>query len=332
MYDCVYLYMTHQKSRLSQTITIHKQKCQRCGKAKLITDTQSGEIFCGGCGFVFSERIEDSGPEHRNFMDSREDSRRAGAGTTLSRHDMGLATIINPKNIDSTGKTLSPYMKSTLNRLRLWDSRSQAHKSSERNFRLAFNYLGRLKDKLAISDATVEKTAYIYRKAIEKGIVRGRSIQSLLAASLYAACRDAETPRTLRDIEEASNIKRKEIFKCYQVLVEKLDLKIPLVDSVQCLSRIGNELKLSEKTKRYGMKVLSDFQKTGKAAGKSPTGLAATTLYLACVKMGEHRTQKQVSKAANITEVTIRNRLADIRNTLNLTDSNRKQNSEEIKQ
>ena len=67
---------------------------------------------------------------------------------------------------------------------------------------------------MAISDSVVEKAAYIYRKALDKGLVRGRSISALMASALYAACRDTETPRNLKDVEIAANIKRKDIARC----------------------------------------------------------------------------------------------------------------------
>jgi transcription initiation factor TFIIB len=303
----------------TKTITVQKDRCNRCGRASKVTDTESGEIFCSNCGYVMSEKIEDLGPEHRNFMDGQ-DTSRTGAGSSLSRHDMGLATIINPFNKDASGKPLSSAMKTTLGRLRIWDSRSQAHKSSDRNFRLAFNELSKLKDKLGLSESTVEKTAYIYRKAVDKNIIRGRSITSLLGASIYAACRESETPRTLKDIERVSNVKRKELAKCYRVLIEKLDLRIPVVNPVYCIARIANKIGISEKSKRLAVKILKDYEQTGDAAGKSPTGLAATALYLACVNMGEHYSQKNIAGASTITEVTIRNRSADIRKKLNLDD------------
>lgn len=307
-----------------KTITIQNNRCIRCNKGVIVTDSESGEIICGNCGYVISERIEDSGPEYRNFMDG-DDRSRAGAASSLSRHDRGLSTIINPVNKDASGKQLSSSMKATLGRLRIWDSRSQVHKSAERNFRQAFNELYKLKDKLGLTESTVEKTAYIYRKAIDKNLIRGRSIPSLLGASVYAACRETETPRTLRDIERVSNVKRKELAKCYRVLVEKLDLKMPVVNSASCIARIANELGISEKSKRLAVKILNDYDQKGEGAGKSPTGLAATALYLACIKSGEGFSQREISKVANITEVTIRNRSASIRKTLNLSDKPDKQ-------
>lgn len=309
--------MTLKYHYSTKTITVTHDSCKRCGKGRKVTDVQSGEIVCSNCGYVISERIEDSGPEHRNFMDGQDQS-RTGAGTSLSRHDRGLATIINPSNKDASGKPLSSAMKTTLGRLRVWDSRSQAHKSSDRNLKIAFNELSKLKDKLGLSESTIEKTAYIYRKALEKKLARGRSIQSLLGAALFAACRESETPRTIKDIEQVSNVKRKELAKCYRVLVEKLDLKIPVISSIQCIARIANQLGISEKSKRLAVKILKDYEQSGNVAGKSPTGLAATALYLACVNNGEHFSQKNIAGASTITEVTIRNRAADIRRVLNL--------------
>ncbi len=312
--------MIIKKHRIdTKTVTVIQDRCRRCGRGKKVTDTESGEIVCSSCGFVISEKIEDFGPEHRNFMDGH-DTSRTGAGTSLSRHDMGLATIINPFNKDASGKPLSSAMKTTIGRLRIWDSRSQAYRSSDRNFRLAFNELSKLKDKLGLSESTIEKTAYIYRKAVENNLSRGRSILSLLSASLYAACREAETPRTLKDIERVSNVKRKELAKCYRALIEKLDLRIPVVSPVYCIPRIANKLEISEKSKRMAVKILNDYVQTGDAAGKSPTGLAATALYLACANMGEHHSQKSIAGASTITEVTIRNRTVDIRKKLNLDD------------
>ena len=173
------------------TQTSSSERCHRCGKGTMLTDNESGENFCSKCGFVAVDKVEQEGPEWRSFSkDEGSDRTRTGTPTSLAMHDMGLATIINPINKDASGRPLTSSMKSTIERLRTWDSRSQVHEPVDRNFRQAFSELDRLKDKLAISNAVIEKTAYIYRKALEKGLVRGRSIPALIAASLYAACRN----------------------------------------------------------------------------------------------------------------------------------------------
>jgi len=280
----------------------------------MLTDNVTGEQFCGKCGYVISEKINDSGPEWRSFPnDGGKDPARTGVPTSLTMHDMGLATIIGPTNKDSSGKPLSTSMRSTIERLRTWDSRSQVHEPVDRNLRQAFSELSRLKDKLTISDSVLEKAAYIYRKAMEKGLVRGRSISALIAASLYAACRDTETPRTLKDIGDAANIKKKDIARCYRLLHRQLNLKMPVVNSIQCISRIASKIGISEKTKRSACLVLKEAQDSHESAGKDPMGLAAAALYLSCVKNDESLTQRDIAAAANVTEVTIRNRYKSLR-------------------
>jgi transcription initiation factor TFIIB len=284
-------------------------KCLRCGKNSLLTDESTGEEFCSKCGFVISEKTQASGPEWRSFQkDGGSDPTRTGAPSSLTIHDMGLSTVINPINKDASGKPLSTSMRSTIERLRTWDNRSQTHEPVDRNLRQALGELNKLKDKVAVSANVLEKAAYIYRKALEKKLVRGRSISAMIAASLYAACRDTETPRTLKDIADAANVKRKDISRCYRLLHFELELKMPVVDSIQCIARISSKLKISEKTKRYAIKVLKEAQERKESAGKDPMGLAATALYLSCVKNGVSITQRDLAEAAGVTEVTIRNR------------------------
>ena len=301
-----------------QTFNIGK-RCARCGKDLMVTDVTTGERFCGGCGFVITERVEESGPEWRSFSKEEYDNRsRTGSPTSLAMHDMGLATIIGYENKDSTGKPLSASMKSSVKRLRTWDSISQAHEYADRNFRQAFSELGRLKDKLALSDSVIEKAAYIYRKAFGKGLVRGRSIPGLLAAALYAACRDAGTPRTLNDVSHQINVKRKVVSRSYRLLLQELDLKMPVVDPIQCLSRIASKAGLSEKVKRGALTILKNANEMEITASKNPMAVAAAALYLSCEMSGENITQKVIALAAGVTEVTIRNRCKGLRESLKI--------------
>ena len=279
----------------------------------MVTDQNTGELFCGKCGFVVSDKISDTGAEWRSFANDETNRTRVGAGTSLTMHDMGLSTIIGTQNKDSTGKPLTSSMKSSIERLRTWDSRTQAHSSADRNLRHALNEMDKLKDKLALTDAVIEKAAYIYRKAMEKKLVRGRSIQGLVAACLYASCRNTETPRTLDDIAKGINIRRKDVARCYRLIFRELELKMPVVDPVKGVSRIASIAKLTEKSKRKAIDILEKAKILGIVAGKDPMGIAAAALYLACISTGEVKSQKDISIASGVTEVTIRNRCAGLR-------------------
>ena len=294
-------------------------KCTRCGKGPIVIDSSGGEMNCSSCGFVVVDKIEEEGPEWRAFSKEEKDDRaRTGVPSSLAMHDMGLATVIGAEDRDAAGRSLPASMKAAIERLRTWDGRSQVHEPVDRNLRQAFSELDRLADKLNLSDAVIEKAAYIYRKALEKGLVRGRSISALIAASLYAACRDTETPRTLKDVAAACNIKKKDIARCYRLLLREMNLRMPVVDPTKCVSRIASKAGLSEKTKREALSILHKAEATRTSAGKDPMGLAAAALYVACVMEGESKTQKDVAEAAGVTEVTIRNRYKGLKAALQM--------------
>lgn len=294
-----------QKKVSNLPYNVNSQKCIRCGKILRVSDEETGEIICGICGYVISEQIANTEPEWSSFSDETS-KQRTGSNMTLARHDMGLSTIINPVNRDATGKPLSMAMKSTVKRLRIWEKRSG--KSTDKNFQHAFAELERIKDKLVVSDVVVEKAAYIYRKIVERKLTKGRHISIFVAASLYAACRITGTPRTIKDMQNATNVSRRDLTKYYRIIIREFDLQIPVVDPVQCVARIANIAGVSEKTRRFAVDIIHKAKQYGILEGKDPTSIAATAIYIAGKKMKEFLSQQKIASAANITEITIRNR------------------------
>jgi transcription initiation factor TFIIB len=293
--------------------------CSICRDGQMITDLESGEVICKNCGIVMLDKIQESRPEWRAFtVDDNNDRSRTGTPRSLARHDMGLSTVIGRADKDASGNRIDISMRSIMDRLRSWDFKTQAYTPTDRNLRQAFSELERLKDKLGLSDVIIEKTAYIYRKAQERGLVRGRTISSVLAASIYIACRESVTSRTLKDIASISNIKRKDIARTYRLLVLELNYKIPMIDPIKCIVKVANKANLSEKTKRQAMDIMHSVTKSGISAGKDPMGLAAAVLYISCLNIGESRTQTDIADAAGVTEVTVRNRYKNLKRQLDL--------------
>jgi len=300
------------------------ERCPRCAKQVLVFDSSIGEFVCGNCGSVLKEKSEEIGCEWRAFS-PEEIAQRSHTGTpsTLSKHDTGLSTMIGYELKDAAGKILPSVTKSTFQRMRTLDRRSLIRTSSDRNLSIALNELSRIADKLNVSAFVVELAAYTYRKALERGLVRGRSISGIISASLYEACRNTNTPRTLKDVGKIVNMKKKDIAKYYRLLVRELNLAIPVVDPVKCVSRIASMVKLSERTQRKAFEILNELKESKNSAGKDPMGLAASTLYLANTMVGEesHRiTQKDIAEAAGVTEVTIRNRIKELKNLWNVRE------------
>ena len=287
--------------------------CCTSDSGRQVTDVESGEIICDNCGRVSPDRAIESRPEWRTFDSENNSRQRVGSPSSLAFHDMGLSTIIGRVNKDSAGRNLDASMNYRMQRLRTWDARTRAQAGGHRNLMQAFSELERLKDKLGLSDAIVQKTAYIYRKAQEKRLSRGRSVSSIIAAATYIACREMGAARTLRDLTEITNVTRKTLTRSYRLLVLELDIKVPSINPMKCIMKIANRAKLSEKTQRVAMSTMNDTINKEISAGKDPMGLAAAVLYLSCLTVGEATTQREIAMAAGVTEVTIRNRFKDLK-------------------
>ena len=293
--------------------------CSRCNTDQTaITDPESGEIVCSNCGIVILERIEDYDHRERRAYSMEEANHRSrtGAPTLLSLHDKGLSTLIGRSIKDAKGSTLPAATLSRIDRLRTWESRLDTNAHSERSIRQAFQQLLILKDKLGLTDTMMEKCAYIFRKACEKQLLRGRTVEGMLAAAVLITCREMGNLRTMNDIATALAIKRKDVSRNYTVLIFELNIKTPLIDPLKCIVKVANKLSIREKTKHTAMNLMTDAVKMKITAGKVPMGLAAAILYLSCIKTSENISQSSIAEASGVTEVTIRNRLKDIKNKL----------------
>ena len=279
--------------------------CSACRNEVVITDHECGEVICSRCGVVIA-RLEGSAlQEWRAFnVDDFYSRSRVGGATSLARYNKGLLTTIgNSRDSKESGINFD--------RIRIWDFRIQT--ANDRSLKQALPALEHLKESLGLPDTIVEKSAYFYRKAARINLIKGRTVSSVLAASVYLACRELETPRTLNEVSSASNVPRKKISRDYRLLVHTFDPKIPAVDHIRCITRIANKVGLSEKTKRMAVKIMRQVVAMQISAGKGPMGIAATVLYIACLQGGEIKTQKELSIAAGVTEVTIRNRYSDLK-------------------
>jgi transcription initiation factor TFIIB len=227
---------------------------------------------------------------------------------------MGLSTVIGNEYKDAGGARLSAAARNAVQRMRTWDSRSVYRKPRDKNLMIALSELSRLAEKLNVGPNVVERAAYIYRKALEMNLVRGRTITGMVSASLYEACRNTSTPRNLKDVAGVSDIRKTDLARCYRLLLKELNLTMPVVDPSRCVTRIASKAGISERNQRKALEILAAVKDSRGMSGKDPMGLAASALYLANTLIGEetHVTQRDVAEAAGVTEVTIRNRSKDM--------------------
>ncbi len=293
-------------------------KCQldTCKTYPIITDSERGEVVCGGCGLILVQNIADTSYESSGYtLEGFMKLSRTGPATSLTMHDRGLSTVIGA-NKDFSGNVLPSKTKYEFNRLRTWDQRSKSRNTA--TLSKAFTLLHGMKTKLGIPDNVVENAAYIYRKIVSAKLTRGRTMASLISASLYAACRENNIPRTLDDIANAGNVERKILSRDLRTIIRKLGLNLNQYDTTSFISKISNNMNLKEKIKRDAFEILKRCEKEQITAGKHPVAQAAASLYISCIMNGEKISQKKFSIESGVSDVTIRNRAVLIKKTLKL--------------
>ncbi len=286
---------------------IVKCKNERCANAPLVTDESVGEVFCSGCGRVVIEKAEDTGTDQHTFtMEDYIQNTRTGPKTSLAINDMGLSTVIGEKDKDASGNSLSGELKSTFNRLRMWDNRSK-FRGTDRTMRKAFMILDDMKTKLGIPERVSENAAYIFRKALAKKLTRGRFVSILMLASIYLACREGNTPRSLHDIASTADVNQKSLFSHVRILTETFDFKLDVQHSSDFVGKIAASTGAKETTKRIAYDILAKANETGFSDGKKPVAMAASALYMSSRINNDKHTQKAISEASGVSSVTIRN-------------------------
>jgi len=294
-------------------------KCPECGSKSLKKDPNRGEVVCLDCGLVIEESTIHEGPEWRAFdAEQRATRARTGAPLKFMSPNKGLVTEIDQYNRDVRGGKIAPSQQAQLYRMRKWHKRASISNSIERNLAIALTELNRVASHLGLQESIRESSALLYRRCVEKGLIRGRLIESVVSAVIYAICRQYGIPRTLDEISNVAEIPKKEIGRTYRLITQELELKIPLTNPRFYITRFITALKLSGDTQEKAIEILSRAMEKGLISGRGPMGVAAAAVYIASVITGERRTQKEVADVAGVTEVTIRNRYRELKKALGL--------------
>ncbi|SIQ90903.1 transcription initiation factor TFIIB [Haladaptatus litoreus] len=295
-----------------ERVVDERERCPECS-GLLVTDEERGERVCDDCGLVVEEDAVDRGPEWRAFDASeREQKSRVGAPTTTMMHDKGLSTNIDWRDRDAYGNSLGSRQREKMQRLRKWNERFRTRDSKERNLKQALGEIDRMASALGLPDSVREMASVIYRRALDENLLPGRSIEGVATGSLYAAARQARTPRSLDELTAVSRVEKDEIARTYRYVARELGLEIEPADPKSYVPRFASELDLSDETERRARSLLDTATEQEIHSGKSPVGLAAAAVYAAALLTNEKVTQSEVSEVANISEVTIRNRYHEL--------------------
>jgi len=286
----------------------NQTECPNCGSSDIIEDPDTGERICKNCGYVISEQALDRGPEWRAFTpEERESKKRTGSPLSNLYYDKGLSTTFDPRDARGTSEETQRMW-----RLKRRDTRTKLSETGARNLKIALKEMDRMTDALHIPRGVKEEAIEIYRKTLEEDLIRGQTIDGFVAASIYAACRRAKIPRSLKEVADLSTQDHKTVSRIYRQILQELDLRMPIDYPMKFVPRIANQVKVTPKTDQLTVEILREARQEKALAGKDPRGMAAAALYMACKHNKEGCTQREVSEAAGTSEVTLRNRLRDL--------------------
>ncbi|MCD4843949.1 MAG: transcription initiation factor IIB [Methanosarcinales archaeon] len=320
-----------ERTKIRESIRLKKEKekvgsfekpkldCPECGSRVLVHDYERAELVCNECGLVVDSDFIDQGPEWRAFdHDQRMKRSRVGAPMTYTIHDKGLSTMIDWRNLDSYGKSISLKSRVQLYRIRKWQRRIRVSNATERNLAFALSELDRMASALGLSRNIRETAAVVYRKAVDMNLIRGRSIEGVVGSTLYAACRQCNVPRTLDEIAEVSRVSRKEIGRTYRFISREMGLKLLPTSPIDYIPRFCSGLNLRGNVQSKGVEILRQAAEKELTSGRGPTSVAAAAIYISSFLCGDRRTQREVAEVAGVTEVTIRNRYKELAEQLNI--------------
>ncbi len=289
--------------------------CPECGSAHLVRDYERGEVVCAACGLVLTERAIDQGPEWlARSGEEAEKLAHTGPPRRVLAGASSLTTVVPFPNRDIRGHQIPEPARRVFHRLRRLQATSALAGRGERSSISVGRILDRIASHLGLPAAVKDEAGFICRRAIQSGIMRGRSAAALVAAAVYAACRIDGVPRTLREMELATGIPRKTIGRHYRDLVRTRTLRaVPLARPQDYVGRFCTELGLSSRARTETLRLLAEWDRIGLTQSTSPVGTAATAIYLAAEACGERKCQTEVAEVTGVTEVTLRNRLVAAR-------------------
>jgi len=288
------------KIEMISDLNVRSEICPECA-GNIISLNQIGEVVCSQCGLVINERSVDFNHSGKRAYTSQEKKQREHTGAPISSllPDMGLTTVINKKDIKD------PDLKRAVK----WNTRITWEK---RNILIATTELKRISSNLKLPNHIRFEAIKLYKEAFKKKLLRGRSINSMIAACIYLAIRIKKIPRTLQEILEESAENEKDIRRCYRVLIRELNIKSPNTDPSALIPTYIANLKLNHEVEETATKIVNTFSANFSTSGKDPKGIVAGAIYLACKLKGLELTQKQIADIVGITEVTLRSRFKEL--------------------
>jgi transcription initiation factor TFIIB len=294
--------------------TITADECPECAGG---LETEGGEITCRDCGLIVNEYWINHAATARSFSADETKTKRTGAPLTQTRHDRGLSTEIGYK-WDGNGNQLSGKTRRQFRRLRQHQNRARWSTKAEQNLAYACGEIARMTSALGLGWDVREQASALYREAMAERLIRGRSIEGVAAACIYAVCRCAGRGRELEEIVSVARVSESAVKNGYRAINTELGLETALIRPRTLLPRLISELQcdVAPATRRRAHELACQADTAGIANGRRPSGVAAACLYLAAKETGTGLTQEDVATTAGTTATTLRCRYRELEEVL----------------
>ena len=292
--------------------------CCECGNTALSYDDNRGEIICHNCGLVIQQHIQSCRPEWRAYTREEEQMKSRVGLPSFSLEKHISKTIIRKERRDSYGKKLNPVSRAKF--ARLSDVNGRIYDQKSRKLKTALIELNRIKSHLHLSKDVSEAALLIYEIALDRNMIKGRSVIGMISGAIYLACRKKNYPITLKEIADVADISTKDLGRNVRIFLQNMNIQTINHDPTILVNKLGEKLGLTMYTQRIAIEILQEAKEKHATIGKVPMSLAASAIYIASLKTGERRTQQQISNSSGITPVTIRNRVRNLVEVLAISD------------
>jgi transcription initiation factor TFIIB len=271
------------------------RQCPNCGPARILSFGENRGSVCSGCGYVLNSGMVEDHQDPNCRGRSQRSLNGPSARWTDGKQIFGLTET---NNTACNGASL----------LEKWQKLAGASDQTEKNIALALSDITKIAGSLSLPTSVLEEASRLYRLLLEKRLIKGRSIQALCAAVVYAASRRQGFAALLNEVAIVSRVDKRMIGRYYRFLVDKLGLSIPHVSMKQCAEALFNRLKVGTQVADIARNIATTMDSSGITSGKDPLGVMSAAIHVASKLIGEKITLRALSVASGLTETTIRSR------------------------
>ncbi|RYP46270.1 hypothetical protein DL768_007489 [Monosporascus sp. mg162] len=282
----------------------------------LVEEFSSGDMVCGSCGLVLGDRIIDTRSEWRTFANDDQ------GNDDPSRVGDAMNPLLNGSQLETSIGFGEGIRSRELHRAQ---NRTQNDKATK-TLLSAYREISHLCDAINIPKTVQDSAKHIFKLTDDAKFFKGKSQDAVIAGCIFIACRQAEVPRTFREIYALTHVSKKEIGRTFKALEKFLQGNREANTTGSFMHSLNkyentNSTSAPQLCARYcsnlGFINTHQMEKVSRAlaeksaavkdlAGRSPLSVAAACIYMASHLMGDPRTSREIASVAGVSDGTIK--------------------------